>query len=216
MLERIINISAGSDYKNSSKPNRYSKSSQYLSTFSSALSDSISLSPATAFLSTINWRLKRLTKNENKIVINFEFDGFDFTAYINHNEYQIQNNFEYDINKFFEKSAGKFEVQTLILCPHNFKNRDKLDPKFHLTVLSEMIYQLIDLNYNSYSISVNNIEVNKIFADAEYALRQEFNYINGCLLNFLEKYLTVKVDVINDNQKHDNVLIMKKIHIKTF
>jgi len=216
MLERIVNISAGSDYKNSSKPNRYNKSSQYLSTFSSSLSDSISLSPATAFLSTIKWRLKKLTKSNSKIEINFEFDGYDFTAYVNQNELQFQNNFEYDIKKIFEELTGRYEIQTLILCPHNIKNSDKLDPKFHLTVLSEMIYRLIDLSHYSYSISVDNTEVKKIFSDTEYALRQEFNYINICLLSFLEKYLTIKADVINDNQRDGNALIMKKIQLKTF
>jgi hypothetical protein len=216
MLERIVNISAGSDYKNSSKPNRFNKSSRYLSTFSSSLPDSISLSPATAFLSTIHWRLKKITKSNNKIIINFEFDGYDFTAYVNQNEFHFQNNFEYDIKKIFEKLTRRFEVQTLILCPHNIKNSDKLDPKFHLTVLSEMIYRLIDLSHYSYSISVDNSEVKKIFSDMEYALCQEFDYINTCLLSFLEKYLTIKADVINDNKRYDNAFIMKKIQLKTF
>ncbi|MBI5730148.1 MAG: hypothetical protein HY963_03330 [Ignavibacteriales bacterium] len=216
MLERIVNISAGSDYKNSSKPNRFNKSSRYLSTFSSSLPDSISLSPATAFLSTINWRLKRITKSNDKIIINFEFDGYDFTAYVSQNEFHFQNNFEYDIKKIFEKLTERFEVQTLILCQHNIKNSDKLDPKFHLTVLSEMIYRFIDLSHYSYSISVDNSEVKKIFSDMEYALCQEFDYINTCLLSFLEKYLTIKADVINDNKRYDNALIMKQIQLKTF
>lgn len=216
MLERIVNISAGSDYKNSSKPNRFNKSSRYLSTFSSSLPDSISLSPATAFLSTINWRLKRITKSNDKIIINFEFDGYDFTAYVSQNEFHFQNNFEYDIKKIFEKLTERFEVQTLILCQHNIKNSDKLDPKFHLTVLSEMIYRFIDLSHYSYSISVDNSEVKKIFSDMEYALCREFDYINTCLLSFLEKYLTIKADVINDNKRYDNALIMKQIQLKTF
>jgi len=215
MLERIVNISAGLDYKDSSRPNRFNKNPHYLSGYGSSSSDSISLSPATAFLTTINWRLKKITKSNSKIVINFEFDGYDFTVYVNQNELQLQNNFEYDIKKIFEKLAETFEVQTLILSPYNNKNSDKLDPKFHLTVLTEMINKIIDHSHYSYSISADSTEVKKIFSDIEHDLRQEFDYINICLLGFLEKYLKIKIEVIDDNQRYGNALIMENIKLKT-
>jgi len=216
MLERIVNISAGSDYKNSSKPNRYNKSSNYLSTFSSSLSDSISLSPATAFLSSVNWYLKKLKKNNNKIEICFEFDGFDFTANVNQSGAYFQNNIEYDIKKITEMMVERFEVQILILSRLNHINNNMFDPKFHLTVLSDMINKIIEFSRYSYSISVDSTGIMKIFSGLEYGLRNEFDYINTCLLSFLEKYLTVKADILNDEMEYDNTLIMEKIHLKTF
>ena len=71
MLEKITNISAGSDYKNAtSKTGRYNRTSQFINALNSSMTDSISLSPAVSYLNSLNWKLKKINKvKENLIVI---------------------------------------------------------------------------------------------------------------------------------------------------
>ncbi|MEW6653534.1 MAG: hypothetical protein AB1394_08710, partial [Bacteroidota bacterium] len=117
MLERILNISAGSDYKNStSKSGNYQRTSQFLTTLQSSLSDSISLSPATVFLSSVHWRLKKLSSEKEKYIIAFEFDEFEFTAYLGQPDILITQSIEYEVKRKVEHYAKLYETSLQIIC----------------------------------------------------------------------------------------------------
>ena len=80
MLDKIENIAPGSDYQKSSGNKEKSGYKRSLCNSYSSFSDSISLSPAILFLSSINWELKHLRIDKDKLYIVFIFDNIEFSS----------------------------------------------------------------------------------------------------------------------------------------
>ncbi len=214
MLEKIVNITPGSDYKQASKPARYSNISNFASVLNSSLNDSISLSPATAFLSSVNWKLRKLQNDKDRVLIVFEFDGFEFLTQIHLSDLSRLSIFDFDIKKHLENYSNKTEVYMKIISPIDQKLRENIDPKFNLPALNQFIDEIVAISSFRYSISEDNAEVKEIFYEHENNIRAEFNYIGECLKNFLEKFLSVKLFINQSFSNPETVLLLKKLGIK--
>jgi len=213
MLERIINITPGTDYKNSaSKSGHYQRSAAFLSTLQSTLSDSISLSPATAFLSSVHWRLKKLSKEKEKYVIAFEFDGFDFTAHVDQPEILVSHSLEYEIRKKVEQLTSRYEAYVQLITSVSDK-REMPGSRTELPVLSSLLEDFIEMEELSYNLNADTIEVKKKFSQRKDLLIQEFNYLNSCLVVFLEKYLSIKYNFTAGAQNLNEGLLLRKVQI---
>lgn len=208
MLEKIVNISAGSDYKQSSKPGARSKASRYLSEYHQVGNDSISLSPATAFLSVIGWKLKKIQIDKEKIHIGFSFDEVDFSTAINPGElFQLQR-IDYSIKYSLDSLSGLVDVNIKISSPLISDNSESIQVKLHLNELKNFFNSIISSSGYKSHASSDTYEIQNIFAEMEHDLRSEFNYINKSLISFLEKFLSIKINV-----KHDSIIMNKKMEL---
>lgn len=206
MLEKIVNISAGSDYKQSSKPGARSKASRYLSEYHQVGNDSISLSPATAFLSVIGWKLKKIQIDKEKIHIGFSFDNLDFSTVINPGElFQLQR-IDYLIKYSLDSFTGMVEVNLKISSPLVSENSKSIQVKLHLTELKKFFNSIILSSGHKPLVSSDSYEVQNIFSEMEHLLQSEFHYINKSLIGFLEKFLSIKI-----NTKHEKVILNNKL-----
>lgn len=213
MLERILNISAGSDYKNStSKSGNYHRTSQFLSTLQSSLSDSISLSPATAFLSSVHWRLKKLSNEKEKFVIIFDFDGFEFTAHVGQPDILITHSVEYEVKRKIENYAKLYEAN-FQFASHVSDQRDKPGSRTAMPELISFVKDLLDLEDLSYNLDSENTEVKKIFYQRSDSLQTEFSYLNSCLIMFLEKYLSINYNFTEGAINTKEKLLLRKVQI---
>ena len=208
MLEKIVNISAGSDYKQSTKPGARSKASRYLSEYHQVGNDSISLSPATAFLSVIGWKLKKIQIDKEKIHIGFSFDDVDFSTAINPGElFQLQR-IVYSIKYSLDSFTGLIDVNIKISSPLISDNSESIQVKLHLPELKNFFDSIISSSEYKLHASSDTYEIQNIFSNMEHALRSEFNYINKSLISFLEKFLSIKI-----NMKHENIIMNKKMEL---
>ncbi|MFA7418996.1 MAG: hypothetical protein WCZ90_04850 [Melioribacteraceae bacterium] len=213
MLERIINITPGSDYKNSaSKSGHYQRSAAFLSTLQSTLSDTISLSPATAFLSSVHWRLKKLSKENEKYTIAFEFDGFEFTAHVGQPEILVSHSLEYEIRKKVEQLTSRYEAYVQLITSVS-DSRDLAGSRTELPALSSLLDDFIEMEELTYNLNADTIEVKKKFSQRKDLLMPEFNYLNSCLVVFLEKYLSIKYNFTAGAQNRNEGLLLRKVQI---
>lgn len=213
MLEKIVNISAGSDYKQSSKPGRQSAVSSYINSYHAVSNDSISLSPATAFLSGIGWKLKKIQNEKEKLRIVFSFDDLEFSALINPIELiQIQR-IEYEIKYSASSYTGIFNVNIKVEAPVNPEEPENIQVKLQLPELKKFLSSIISSFGFKADVSSSTYEVQKYFLEMEHELQREFNYINKGLINFLEKYLSVKINFKQEDKITGHMLELKLLQI---
>lgn len=214
MLEKITNISAGSDYKNAtSKTGRYNRTSQFINALSSSMTDSISLSPAVSYLNSLNWKLKKINKFKEELVITFEFDGFEFTANIGYPETALNNHVEYLIKKNIDKVSNRIEINiNLETPPYNSELQKNLN-NVDLFYLNLFINDLIELYEKVYELNESNYEVIKLFNSLEKNLKQEFNLINENLFHFIEKYLSIKLRLISNAEPVEDKILLRRVQI---
>ncbi|MHB9041919.1 MAG: hypothetical protein ACYC4T_14795 [Melioribacteraceae bacterium] len=209
MLEKIVNISAGSDYKQSSRPGKQSAVSNYISSYHAVNNDSISLSPATSFLSGIGWKLKKIQNEKEKLRIVFSFDDFDFSTAIIPGEIIQLQRINYEIKYSLISYNGIVNMNVEISSPLNLEGSESIQVKLHLPELKKFFGSIISSFGSKTDVSSNNYEVQKLFVEMENALQREFNYINKGLINFLEKYLSLKISL-----KHEDVISGRMLELK--
>lgn len=213
MLERIVNISAGSDYKQSSKPGARSRASRHLSEYQPVGNDSISLSPATAYLSIIGWKLKKIQLEKEKLQIEFTFDDLDFATAINPSEIFHLQKIEYSIKYSVGAYAGLSELNIRIDSPFVLENSQSIQIERHLTELKQFFNSIeSSFGYKS-NVSSDSYEVQNIFSEMGNALQREFHYVNNRLLSFLEKFLSLKINATTNNAAHGGKLTLKFLQI---
>jgi hypothetical protein len=215
MLERIINITPGSDYKQSSRPSsRQANAYRHLSSFTTPSNDSFLISPATAFLASINWKLKKVVRENEKLTISFSFDEFEFSTSFFVMEISQNHKIEYDIKHIYESFLGAYDVNAKIMAPISVHKIENIQMKAHLISLSDFVKSVVNPGV---SLNVNwaeNSDVQKIFAHMERPLKSDFDYINSCLLNFLEKFLSIKLNIHNENENAVELIALKFLQVK--
>lgn len=212
MLERIVNIAPGSDYqKSSAKSSTYSRSGHFLNSLNSSMNDSISLSPATAYLSSVKWKLKQLKKEREKVILSFEFDDFDFTAILE--QTGITKSIEYEVKRTINKIPYIYKANIGIESSNLKKQKEKFEMLTHLPILNSFFEELVRLSDYATNISADNARAKEAFFEKERDLISEFEYVNGCVLAFLEKYLTMNLIVAEKKDFTNDELLLKKIQI---
>lgn len=217
MLGRITNISAGSDYKNSaSKSGAYNRTSQFIHTLSASMSDSISLSPAVTFLNSLNWKLKKISKEKEHLIIVFEFNGYEFTANIGYPELALNNNVDYIVKRNFENISNRLVLNINITTPPlNYELESELN-SVDLFHFDSFVKDIINLYEKVYELNEENYEVVKLFKAREKILKKEFETINENLFHFIEKYLSIKLKVITNAEPVDNIIKLRRVQIMKY
>jgi hypothetical protein len=213
MLEKIVNINAGSDYKNSTKPGKYSVAGRYLSDYQTQANDSVTISPASSFIAKIHWRLKQVKKDVNKVEITFDFDNFEFHTVISPTELILNPCFNYHIKKNLNELMVKGELNLTISSAignvsHEFEIKDKL------SVLSNFVEETLMIGGDKYLLNESDYSVSKIFYALVTGLKPEFEYLNNCLIIFFEKLMTSKINIPKNANRQDNLLVLKNYVIK--
>ncbi len=214
MLEKITNISAGSDYKNAtSKTGRYSRASQFINVLNSSMTDSISLSPAVSYLNSLNWKLKRINKIKENLIVIFEYDGYEFTANVGYPETALNNHIDYLIKKFIEKFSNRIEINISLETPPFNKELQPKENEANLFYLNLFVDDLLALNEKVYQLNENNYEVMKLFNSRERNLKYEFNTINENLFHFIEKYLSIKLRPISIAEPVEDKILLRRVQL---
>lgn len=212
MLEKVVNISPNSDYKKSTgNPKYYKKVNSYNYT-PAAINDTVLISPATALLSTFGWKLKKLSKEPEKVQIIFELDDFEFDTTVQTSDLYKNQKIEYRIKKNIHGFAAEIVVIVTLSAPVNLELNEN-DYEKSLNALNNFFEQFKSLSVKKPNIITDQYTIDSITYDFKSSLTKEFNFINSCLIKFLEKYISLKPNFHHSRGDEDGVLI-KSIHIK--
>ncbi|MDQ7817348.1 MAG: hypothetical protein RDU14_10035 [Melioribacteraceae bacterium] len=211
MLEKVLNINPGSDYKKSTgNPKYYKKVSGYQNSFTSA-NDSLYISPATSLLASLGWKIKKLNKDSEKIQIMFELDGFDFEASIFINDLNQNAKIDYRAKKNLERFATEVLI-TVILTAPIISVSSELESNIKLNGFSRFFDQFESTRFKKPSLITEKNIIETLYYDVRKEITEEFNLINSCFVSFLEKYISLKP--VFHHSTGDESVIIKSIHVQ--
>lgn len=215
MLEKIVNISPNSDYKKSTGNTKYYKKVNSYTYASNSINDSILISPATALLSTYGWKLKKFNQQSDKIHIIFELDDFEFDTTIHINELSKNKIIEYKIKKDIQGYAAEIVVIVTLSAPIKLDLENNLEKD--LNALKEFFEQFKSLSVKKPNVITDQNTIDSLSREFVGTIEKEINYINNCMIKFLDKYISIKLNFhhIQDGEfrGEQNGLIIKSIHI---
>jgi hypothetical protein len=161
----------------------------------------------------MNWKLKKINKERENLIITFEFDGFEFTANIGYPEFALNNRVEYLIKKVIESISEKIELNINLETPPLISELPNEISKVQLYHFNLFVNDLIELNQSVYELNHDNFEVQKLFRTKEKYLRKEFDNMNENLFHFVEKFLSIKLRIISNAEPVDDKFLLRKVQI---
>jgi len=210
MLEKVVNIAPGSDYRRSAGNPKQFKRMMTFSFEHTSGNDSISISPATSLLSVFGWKVKKLKKNSDKIELGFELEEFLFEVILSAFQINQIPVIDYKITKQLSGYTTELLVTLFLEAPIN--SVDDHTP-VKLDGLSRFIEQFNSISIKKPNIITDSHVIESLFIDHQKRLTKEFNYINSCLIQFLEKLLMFKFSP-NGRTNIGKSLMIKSIQIR--
>lgn len=210
MLEKVVNINPGSDYKKSTgNPKYYKKVSGYQFTTTSA-NDTLYISPATSLLASFGWKIKKLNKDSDKIQIQFELDGLNFEATFYLFELNQHPQVEYKISRKVNRFAYDVTVTSFFSIPFQAINSE-LVTDIKMYGLNKFFNLFESPRFKKPSTLTDANVIETLIYNLKKEIQNELTQINNCFLKFLEKYISYKP--LNYNAFGDDGFIIKSINI---
>lgn len=214
MLEKIIHIAPGSEFRNSTKSPellRYIKGDK---SHIFNINDSVNFSPAIQFLTRIEWQLKELSKtiNEN-LIVSFCIAELEFRVVIDLSILNKLSFITYEIQRSRSESGNE---KTLIVLTSILGDilYDEPTVFLQLNALNKLFDRFEKLNITD-ELNGSDIEtMSYLVEDLSIQLQTEFEYINKFLLVFIEKLTDRKInDGIQNNISHELMIILEKMKL---
>ncbi|MHB1687358.1 MAG: hypothetical protein ACYCVH_08285 [Ignavibacteriaceae bacterium] len=215
MLNKIDNISAGSDYNKASK----TANSGNLLNINFArrldLHDKVDFSPSLKFVNQINWKLKEFKHIVNdKLFLDFVVSNIEFKTTIdlaNFNKLEI-------LNYLVIKEVDKDNVRKKIIADISSYigkinyNQDPLLIKF---LSLNLFFRRVEESNLSGDITVRDKFVLENFVnDIINGIMKEFDLLNNQIFIFLDKLANLKLSVAEkDKNNPGDLLVIKKISV---
>ncbi|MFA7288224.1 MAG: hypothetical protein WC055_05030 [Melioribacteraceae bacterium] len=210
MLEKVVNIAPGSDYRKSAGNPRQFKRVMSFSFEHTSGNDSISISPATSLLSVFGWKVKKLKKNSDKIELDFELEDFLFEVILSSFQINQIPAIEYKVTKQLSGYTTELVITLFLEAPVN-SNSESIPVR--LDGLNRFIEQFNYISIKKPNIITDSHVIESLFIDFQKTLTKEFNYINSCLIQFLEKLLMFKYSINSRTTERKSIMI-KSIQIR--
>lgn len=211
MLEKVVNINPGSDYKKSTgNPKYYKKVSGYQFVASST-NDSLYISPATSLLTRLGWKIKKLNKDSEKLQIHFEIDELDFEASIYLFELNQNPKIDYKVSKKVKRFAYEVLVTSFFSAPLK-SIQENFATDIKVSGLTKFFEQFESPRFKKTSTITDYNVIETLFYDLSKEINNEFNLINNCFVKFLEKYISFKL--INNIASDDEGVTIKSLNIE--
>ncbi|MFO7445057.1 MAG: hypothetical protein R6W90_01765 [Ignavibacteriaceae bacterium] len=188
MLDKILNITPGSDYKNSQLKKGNKNFAFSRSIASADTHDSFSLSPAWTYMSQLNWQILGLKMlKDEKLTINFIVNDIEFRIVVDLNELNNSSTFVYELLQ--KKAYNEIEKYTLLILEKKCYSNEKTSSVSELKNISRLFERVWDLNLNN-ELNDGEFDLNTLLSDGYEDVDTEINYITISLITFLEKLLS--------------------------
>ncbi len=198
MLNKIINISAGSDFNKSSgsgSQNRFLRRNAY-STFQ--FHDSIIFSPALQYLTNIHWHLKEISHiTKGKLSISFIADNIEFQTVVDLPNIDSMKSIDYKIIK--DNPDDSLGNQMLVEVDVRVEgiSEETLPHAVTLHTIEKLFNKLFVLKIENQLIRTNSVMLTELIGDLLEDLKTEFDQVNNHLFNFIEKLTESKISTGN-------------------
>jgi hypothetical protein len=208
MLNKISNINSGLDLNRSVKYKKYKKNGSGSFHEHYDINDSINISPALAFFEDSNWKLRNLNKSsDNKIHLEFAIKEFDFRLVVDTSSLSSLSYLKYSVHKLNEMSLNKSTITTDIVV--ELKQRLNINFYDNLNMLDVLFSRISRLNIHDELTRKDTSYLNQLYDGIQHGLYKEFEAISSVVLNFIEKYngLNIELKKQSENLIENNIAI---------
>jgi hypothetical protein len=211
MLNKIINITPGSDYQHSGNSSGTHGENSKNGPNSNNPSDSVELSSALRFLIQIGWNLRKLKHHPgDKIELVFFYSGIEFQTIIDISDPNFPYKFDYILKKeklqLDKKKSLEISLSSILMnLPGNFTKPSELT---ELNNFFDMLFTLIREREDF----PQNFDLNTFLKEFEN-LANEINDINNYLFQFIEKITETKIVFKNHEPEINEPVVIDKVKI---
>ena len=214
MLEKIIHIAPGSEFRNSTKSPELLKYIKGDRSNIFNINDSVNFSPAIQFLTRIEWQLKELSKTANeKLLITFCISELEFRVVI---DLSILNKLTFITYEIQRDSSKSGDARTLIVLTSILNEilYDENNVFLELVALNRLFDRFEQLNINNELNGSDTETMSYLTENLSIQLQTEFEYINKFLFVFIEKLTDKKINAgIKNNTSNELMIILEKMKL---
>ena len=214
MLDKISNISAGSEYSRSAKSNSFNGIIGAAYNKKVDAHDSVNISPALKYLTEVNWKLKEFKHVINeKLYLTFLVSDIEFQTTIDLVNLSGLASLEYRVIK--EKKGNNWKSRTYMdLAAALDKIQYDENPfLINFSALNVLFQRIFDLNVFNEITQNDRYMIEELLRDIKFGINDEFNYLNSFLFTFIDKLIGIKI--VNNKEAYENSepIIIKKIKV---
>ncbi len=219
MLNKISNIESAKGYKSSNNKLRSTGYEKILHSYTAtedAPLDSVQFSPATVFLSSVNWDSVELHyESSNDLILSFAISNINFTIELNFVDFYKTSHQKVLLKRKFSK-YGKQKIQsiTLLVKKPEIKIFDKY-PKFEIPGIKRLFYKITNLNLEGQYSRNDIFTINELLDGIDDLIYEDFVNIFYVIYSFiakLGKYGLTKSTVFPASNK--NKIAIEKITVR--
>ncbi len=194
MLEKINNISAGSDFT------KAVRSSNIGSVLSSAYTrkvdahDSVDISPAFKFLNSVNWKLKEFKHIVNeKLYLAFILSGVEFRTVIDLVNFEKLSLLNYTVLKETKKGKSAFRMTTDLSVRIERPDYEAGPVLINFSALNVFFQRAFGLNMFREITREEKYLFDDLLQGISFGIKEEFLRLNNHILIFMDKLTGLKV-----------------------
>jgi hypothetical protein len=215
MLNKIDNISPGTEYSKAGRPSGFAGGITSAYVRQSYIHDSVNISPAVQFLNLVHWRLKEFKHvAKEKLFLDFILSDIEFQTTIDLVSVERADELNYHIikdgnetyfnNKIISDMAVKIENIEYGREPVSL-NLSALNVLFQ-RIFIQRVYRELTPN--------DNYILDELFNGISTSIKEEFEYLNNQLFIFLEKLEGIRIEKRNRKSTElSDLLTVKSIRL---
>lgn len=208
MLEQIINITPGSDFKRTRNTKGFVRIKNKGSFNKFVFNDTFVFSPAAQYLSRLNWQLKEIHVFPNeKVFLSFITSNFEFHITLDLSKVSYSDYINYTV--ICEREyAGKPRklLLNLSIGLEEIKYTEKIRP-IEFGALEALIGRMLPYAASNELVKLTELELMRFADGLENGLKDEFGYLNILLFTLIYKITNISYSLNNEERNPEAPLI---------
>lgn len=214
MLEKISNISSGSEYSKSVKTKTFGNALGAAYNKKVDSHDSVNISPALQYLNQINWRLKELKHGtDEKIFIDYIISDIEFQTTIELPNISALSSLAFKVIK--DRNGNNWKSRTVIDIVSRLDDiaYNESPSLINFSALNIFFQRIFDMNIYRELSSEDEFLINELVSDLKYGMKNEFEHMNGYLFTFIDKLTGMQMRKGDGKSDLTEQITIKKIKV---
>ena len=215
MLNKIDNISPGSEYSKASRPAGFTGGIATAYVHQSYIHDSANISPALQFLNLVRWRLKEFKHiAKEKLFLDFILSDIEFQTTIDLVSIERADDQNYHIIKEGNESNYNSKIISDISVKIENIQYDKEPVLMNLSATNVFFQRMFNQRIYRELTPNDKYIIDELVSGISTGMKEEFECLNNLLFIFLEKLEGIRVDKNNRKLADPNdILTIKSIRL---
>ncbi len=215
MLNKIDNISAGSEYSKSARPSGFGINAASAYNRRADIHDSVNISPALQFLNQVNWRLKEFKHSANeKLFLDFIVSSIEFRTTIDLVNINLLGSLDYNLIKEGSPAVSTSKIYSDLSSAIGEINYDTVPVLINFSALNVFFGRVFDMHIYRELTRSDSYIFEELLNGIGNGIRNEFDQLNSQVFIFLDKLINIKKESRSSGEADfDKVITIKSVKV---